>query len=45
VARELDAIVALRGKPLAVVSDNGTELIPNPDVHDSQRGFPDAMVM
>jgi len=26
VARELDAIVALRGKPLAVVSDNGTEL-------------------
>ncbi len=26
VARELDAIVGLRGKPLAVVSDNGTEL-------------------
>ena len=26
VARELDAIVAIRGKPLAVVSDNGTEL-------------------
>jgi len=26
VACELDAIVALRGKPLAVVSDNGTEL-------------------
>ena len=26
VAREFDAIVALRGKPLAVVSDNGTEL-------------------
>ena len=26
VARELNAIVALRGKPLAVVSDNGTEL-------------------
>ena len=26
VARELDAIVALRGKPLGVVSDNGTEL-------------------
>jgi putative transposase len=26
VARELDAIVATRGKPLAVVSDNGTEL-------------------
>ena len=26
VTRELDAIVAIRGKPLAVVSDNGTEL-------------------
>ena len=26
VARELDAIAAMRGKPLAVVSDNGTEL-------------------
>ena len=26
VARELDGIVAIRGKPLAVVSDNGTEL-------------------
>ena len=26
VAHELDAIVALRGKPLAVVGDNGTEL-------------------
>ena len=26
VARELDKIVAIRGKPLAVVSDNGTEL-------------------
>ncbi len=26
VARELDALVALRGKPLIVVSDNGTEL-------------------
>ena len=26
VARGLDAIVAIRGKPLAVVSDNGTEL-------------------
>nr|WP_188966656.1 IS3 family transposase [Neoroseomonas lacus] len=26
VARELDAIAAIRGKPLAVVSDNGTEL-------------------
>jgi putative transposase len=26
VAREGDAIVAVRGKPLAVVSDNGTEL-------------------
>jgi putative transposase len=26
VARELDAIVTIRGKPLAVVSDNGTEL-------------------
>jgi putative transposase len=26
VARELDALVALRGKPLMVVSDNGTEL-------------------
>ena len=25
-ARELDKIVAIRGKPLAVVSDNGTEL-------------------
>ena len=25
-ARELDAIMALRGKPLAVISDNGTEL-------------------
>lgn len=26
VARELDVIAAIRGKPLAVVSDNGTEL-------------------
>jgi len=26
VARELDTIAAIRGKPLAVVSDNGTEL-------------------
>ncbi len=26
VAREVDAIVAVRGLPLAVVSDNGTEL-------------------
>ncbi len=26
VARELDAIMAVRGKPLTVVSDNGTEL-------------------
>jgi putative transposase len=26
VARELDAIIALRGKPLMIVSDNGTEL-------------------
>ena len=26
VARELDKIVAIRGKPLAMVSDNGTEL-------------------
>lgn len=26
VARELDVIMAVRGKPLAVVSDNGTEL-------------------
>jgi putative transposase len=26
VARELDMIAAIRGKPLAVVSDNGTEL-------------------
>jgi putative transposase len=26
VARELDALVAIRGKPLMVVSDNGTEL-------------------
>ncbi len=26
VARELDAIIALRGRPLMVVSDNGTEL-------------------
>ena len=26
VARQLDKIVAIRGKPLAVVSDNGTEL-------------------
>jgi putative transposase len=26
VARELDMIAAVRGKPLAVVSDNGTEL-------------------
>jgi putative transposase len=27
VARELDALIALRGRPLMVVSDNGTELI------------------
>ena len=26
VARELDAIIAVRGKPLMIVSDNGTEL-------------------
>ena len=26
VARELDGLVAVRGKPLTVVSDNGTEL-------------------
>jgi hypothetical protein len=26
VVRKLDAIVAIRGKPLAIVSDNGTEL-------------------
>ncbi len=26
VARELDALIALRGRPLMVVSDNGTEL-------------------
>lgn len=26
VARELDAIIAIRGKPLTIVSDNGTEL-------------------
>src|SRR3954447_6550330 len=26
VARELDAVIARRGKPLSVVSDNGTEL-------------------
>ena len=25
VARELDAVIAARGKPAAVVSDNGTE--------------------
>ena len=30
VARELDKIVAIRGKPLAVVSDNGTELMSTP---------------
>jgi putative transposase len=30
VGRELDAIVAERGKPLACVSDNGTELTSNP---------------
>lgn len=27
VARELDALVAMQGKPLMIVSDNGTELI------------------
>ena len=27
VARELDTLVAMRGKPLMIVSDNGTELI------------------
>jgi putative transposase len=26
VARELDAVIALRGRPAAIVSDNGTEL-------------------
>jgi putative transposase len=26
VARELDAIIAVRGEPMACVSDNGTEL-------------------
>ena len=26
VARELDSVLAVRGKPLTVVSDNGTEL-------------------
>jgi putative transposase len=29
VARELDAIMAERGKPAAIVSDNGTELTSN----------------
>jgi putative transposase len=29
VARELDAIMAWRGKPAAIVSDNGTELTSN----------------
>ncbi len=29
VARELDAIVARRGKPTTIVSDNGTELTSN----------------
>ena len=29
VARELDRIAELRGYPAMVVSDNGTELIPN----------------
>jgi putative transposase len=29
VARELDAIIAVRGKPLMIVSDNGTELTSN----------------
>lgn len=27
VARELDALIAARGRPLMIVSDNGTELI------------------
>jgi putative transposase len=27
VARELDTLIAVRGKPAMVVSDNGTELI------------------
>ena len=26
VARELDAVIALRGRPTTIVSDNGTEL-------------------
>ena len=30
VARELDTIVAWRGKPMTIVSDNGTELTPTP---------------
>lgn len=36
VSRELDAIVARRGKPLSIVSDNGTEVTSMPILEWSQ---------
>ena len=36
VARELDAMVAARGKPLMIVSDNGTELLRTPSCAGSR---------
>lgn len=37
VGRELDAIIARRGKPAVCVSDNGTELTSNAILHWSQQ--------